>query len=115
MLRLRYDRGRDEPSRLLLFPGGGLVGARVSTAADERPIAIGGRRELLVDDFLIDRFEGDCRLRMHHPERQEIALEHDEPWKAPAAATTLCSRTAGSTGCTTSPGTIRSTRLRRTR
>ncbi|MBI1357966.1 MAG: hypothetical protein GC160_26815 [Acidobacteria bacterium] len=45
------------------------------------PIALGDRRELLIDDFLIERFEGDCRLRLHHPERREIALVHDEPWE----------------------------------
>lgn len=57
---------------------GSLAGA--AFAADS-PVHIGSRRELLVDDFLIERFTGQARLRLHHPERREIALVHDAPWE----------------------------------
>ena len=42
---------------------------------------IGSRRELFVDDALIERLEGGAELRLHHPVPQEIVLEHDEPWE----------------------------------
>lgn len=43
--------------------------------------AIGSRRELFVDDFLIDELKGRAELRLHHPQPQEIALVHDAPWE----------------------------------
>lgn len=48
-------------------------------------IDIGGRRELFVDDFLIDRLEG-VRHTLHHPERREVVLTCDAPWESGAAA-----------------------------
>jgi hypothetical protein len=42
---------------------------------------IGSRRELFVDDFLIDRLDGKASLVLHHPQPQEIALVHDAPWE----------------------------------
>jgi hypothetical protein len=48
------------------------------------PIALGSRRELFVDDFLIERLEGKAELRLHHPEPQEVVLVHDAPWEGNA-------------------------------
>ena len=45
------------------------------------PAEIGSRRELFVDDALIERISGDARLQLHHPEPREIALVHDAPWE----------------------------------
>jgi hypothetical protein len=42
---------------------------------------IGSRRELFVDDFLIERFVGQAQQRLHHPDPQELALVHDAPWE----------------------------------
>jgi hypothetical protein len=44
------------------------------------PTDIGTRRELFVDDHLIAEQDGTER-RLHHPERREIVLVHDEPWE----------------------------------
>ncbi len=44
------------------------------------PIEIGGRRELFVDNFLIDSMQ-NARLQLSHPERREVALEGDAPWE----------------------------------
>jgi hypothetical protein len=44
-------------------------------------IDIGSRRELFVDDFLIEKLAGKAELRLHHPEPREIALVHDAPWE----------------------------------
>ena len=43
-------------------------------------IEIGSRRELFVDDFLIDRRDG-LELRLQSPVPREIVLEHDAPWE----------------------------------
>jgi hypothetical protein len=54
------------------------------TAIAEKPIKkksvvdIGSRRELFVDDWLIDKMEGSQR-RLHHPIPQEIAVTYDAP------------------------------------
>jgi len=42
---------------------------------------VGTRRELFVEDTLIDRFIGKAELRMHHPVPQDVVLEHDAPWE----------------------------------
>lgn len=36
-------------------------------------IAIGSRRELLIDPYLIERFEG-AALRLHPPQPQDVSL-----------------------------------------
>jgi hypothetical protein len=49
--------------------------------ADEpRPIDIGDRRELLVDDFLIQKRDG-LELRLQAPVPREVVLKHDAPWE----------------------------------
>lgn len=44
-------------------------------------IDIGGRRELFVDDTLIQSFTGKARLQLHSPIPQEIVMVHDSPWE----------------------------------
>lgn len=48
------------------------------------PINIGSRRELIVDDYLVDSITGAASQRLHHPVRKEIALVHDAPWEGNA-------------------------------
>jgi hypothetical protein len=60
-----------------LVPLAGVAAA----AAGEGPIALDTRRELLVDDYLIDRIEGQAALRLHQPTPREIAMEFNEPWE----------------------------------
>ena len=43
-------------------------------------IDIGSRRELFVDDYLVDSLKG-ARCVMHHPTPREIVLTHDAPWE----------------------------------
>jgi len=54
---------------------------RPAMADDRGVLDIGSRLELLVDDFLIERFEGTAALRMHEPVPREIVLVHDAPWE----------------------------------
>lgn len=48
---------------------------------DASPVALGGRRELFVDDFLIERFIGKAELRLHSPQPREIAFQCDAAWE----------------------------------
>jgi hypothetical protein len=45
------------------------------------PTDIGSRRELFIDDALIDRVEGGATRRMHHPQPREIVIRHNAPWE----------------------------------
>src|SRR4051794_15614046 len=59
----------------------GLFGVLPSATADEPGgIDIGTRRELFVDEFLIDRRDG-LELRLQAPLPREVVLEHDAPWE----------------------------------
>ena len=61
--------------------GSVLIMAFTGTAAMAAdPIDVGSRRELFVDDYLIDRMEG-AALRLHPPTPQGVALRCDEPWE----------------------------------
>lgn len=55
--------------------------SRVVGATDDDVIDIGSRRELFVDNHLIDRLTGKAEQRLHHPIPREIALRHDAPWE----------------------------------
>jgi hypothetical protein len=54
-------------------------------AADE-PANTGARRELFVDDALVETMTGGVRLALHHPVRREIVFRTDAPWEGNAAA-----------------------------
>lgn len=56
-----------------------LLVAGTAVAADAT--LIGSRRELFVDDTLIEKITGGAELRLHHPQPREIALVHDAPWE----------------------------------
>lgn len=42
---------------------------------------IDARRELFVEDTLIEAITGASKLRLHHPVPQELAIVHDAPWE----------------------------------
>ncbi len=46
---------------------------------------IGGRLELLVDDYLIESMTGQIRRQLHRPERKEIVFRTDAPWEGNAS------------------------------
>ena len=45
------------------------------------PLAIGSRRELFADDYLIDRLDGGARQILHRPIPREAILETNKPWE----------------------------------
>tara|TARA_B100000029_G_scaffold257597_1_gene254338 strand:+ start:519 stop:2024 length:1506 start_codon:yes stop_codon:yes gene_type:complete len=49
------------------------------------PVQIGSRRELFVDDTLVERLYGQAELRLHHPVPREVSLVHDAPWEGTAS------------------------------
>ena len=44
-------------------------------------IDVGSRRELFVDDYLLEKLAGDARRTLYHPTPKELALTHEEPWE----------------------------------
>jgi hypothetical protein len=58
-----------------------LVARCAPAAPSSGTLDIGSRRELFVDDYLIDRLEGKTSLVLHQPQPQEISLVHDAPWE----------------------------------
>ncbi len=52
----------------------------LAQAACADPVDIGSRRELLIDDYLIDTMK-NVTLKLHEPVPREIAIVHDEPWE----------------------------------
>jgi len=44
-------------------------------------MAIGSRRELFWDDFLVDAQRTTAESRIHQPRVGEVVLRHDEPWE----------------------------------
>ncbi len=49
-------------------------------ATEPDVLAIGNRRQMLVDDFLVERLDGAER-ELHHPVPQEIVFRYDQPWE----------------------------------
>jgi hypothetical protein len=68
-------------STILVALGAALPVLAVATAPAEPVADIGSRRELFVDDFLIERISGAAELRLQQPVPRELVLVHDEPWE----------------------------------
>ena len=58
----------------------GAAGDVQAAGPDDKIPDIGSRRQLMIDGFLVDRLEGQARLRLHNPVRRGIAVVHDAPW-----------------------------------
>ncbi|WP_233216496.1 hypothetical protein [Blastopirellula marina] len=57
-----------------------LVACAVAQAALAEPIAIEGRRELFVDNYLIESLD-DAELFLHKPHDEGIVFQFDKPWE----------------------------------
>ncbi|HNS22854.1 MAG TPA: hypothetical protein PKH24_20310 [Sedimentisphaerales bacterium] len=53
----------------------------IAVAAAQEPIALADRWELFVDDYFIEKIEGEVALRLHEPIPQEVVIVHDKPWE----------------------------------
>lgn len=58
-----------------------IVRADIPDPAMPAIIEIGSRRELFVDDALIDQLSGGARRQLQHPQAREVVLHFDEPWE----------------------------------
>ena len=75
---------------LMILPSLLCVGRDVGTAAAAEPDAVrdlGDRRELFVDDWLIDTTRG-VTLRLHPAMPREVALPLNQPWAGPTVGFT---------------------------
>ncbi len=63
------------------FLAGIVLDAAMAIGAQTAAVEIGGRWELLVDDYLIDAMSGQVELRLHRPVPREVVLIHDRPWE----------------------------------
>lgn len=67
---------------LLLTSIGPAFADEVAKVPSPNPVRqIGSRRELFVDDELIERLSGKAELRLQHPVPQEVVIEHDAAWE----------------------------------
>lgn len=62
---------------------------------------IADRRELFLDDTLIDTEQTTARETLCHPVRREKRFRNDAPWEVTAGCITRYFRTAAFSGCTT--------------
>jgi len=60
--------------------GSALLAGSILAADTSDVINIGSRRELFVDNHLIDRFSA-ARLVLHRPQPREVVLKFDQPWE----------------------------------
>lgn len=63
----------------LLIPG--TVHSQQSKSSMATAIEIDSRRELFLDEMLIDKLLGQAERRLHHPELKDVAIVHNEPWE----------------------------------
>lgn len=65
------------------LPGAARAGERFLGEAEntDAAYAMGGRRELFVDGFLVEQLSGAADLRIHEPRPREVAIVHDAPWE----------------------------------
>ncbi len=76
-----------------------LAAPLAKSAESLEPLDIGSRRELFVDDYLIDALQEAHRI-LHHPTPQEVSLVRNKHGRGIPAATRRCFRTPGCTACT---------------
>jgi hypothetical protein len=51
-------------------------------------IDIGARRELFVDQALVETMTGGVEIRLHAPTQREVAIKYDKPWEGNASGYT---------------------------
>ena len=66
---------------------------RVAVPPDGKPVVeIGDRRELFIDDFMVDAMSGGAERRLHHPVPREVIMyfgEKGKPWEEHIAYATV--------------------------
>ena len=65
---------------LLIVAATGAASAATDLVTGE-PISINGRRELFLDNLLVDRLEGGAQRVFHKPVPREVVITFDQPWE----------------------------------
>ncbi|MDP7275512.1 MAG: hypothetical protein QF363_08540 [Planctomycetaceae bacterium] len=82
------------PINRRIFLGAGLTTAAAfgSLPARERPgkpkpvYQMGSRRELFLDDFLVERTRGKLSFELHHPIAREQVIHHTDSWEGTSSS-----------------------------
>jgi hypothetical protein len=61
------------------LPKAAILSAQSDSSS--KAINVGTRRELFIDDALVERLVGKADRRLGQPQPQEIAITHDAPWE----------------------------------
>jgi len=69
----------------LLAAGAATLSIQGASSPARTVTDIGSRRELFVDEYLVDQLKGMAKLRLHHPVPQEVVMVHDAPWEGSAS------------------------------
>ena len=67
---------------LVLIPLAALWGM----AQAQDPVNIGDRRELFLDNLMVDGLEGGAQRVFHHPVPREVVITFDQPWEGNTCA-----------------------------
>ena len=51
------------------------------SAKDHSIYNMGSRRELFLDDFLIEKTRGKIQFQLHHPQPRELVLHMNDAWE----------------------------------
>ena len=65
----------------ILLAFGVLKATQQSASAADAALDIASRRELFLDEFLIEKLTGGARLVLHRPTPREVVVVHDQPWE----------------------------------
>lgn len=63
-----------------------ILAALCGMAPAQDPVNIGGRRELFLDNLLVDRLEGGAQRVFHKPVPREVVFTFDKPWEGNTCA-----------------------------
>jgi hypothetical protein len=80
----QYDRLTSAIKLVLAIAVCTVCPLKLAAAEEESFIDIGNRRELFVDDYLIEKLD-DARRVLHHPTPREISLVRNRPWEGNAS------------------------------
>ena len=69
-----------------LLPALCLVLAGPHARAEDAPIDLGARLELMVDEFLVDTLEGGAQLTLQKPRDRGVVITLDKPWEGSTSA-----------------------------
>jgi len=56
-------------------------------APAKEPVAISGRRELFLDNTIVEQLAGDAQRVFHRPVAREVVIKFDEPWEGETSGT----------------------------